>query len=621
MTQDHSSEFEALIQHIKVHRGFDFTGYKRTSLRRRIEKRMQTLKLHDFENYIDYLEVHPGEYTYLFNTILINVTSFFRDTATWDFVRDEVLPLIIANNDKADTIRVWSAGCATGQEAYSIAMLLAEGLGSAGFNERVKIYATDLDDDALISARQANYSPKEVEDVPEPLLKKYFDLNNGVYTFNKDLRRSIIFGRHDLVQDAPISRVDLLICRNTLMYFNPETQEKILKRFSFALKPGGFLLLGKAEMLFSYASLFASFDLKRRIFTKTVKVGLRERLMSMNAASSDEDQGNLTRYIRFREIGFDHSPVAQIVVDLNGFLVMANERARSLLNLSPSDVSRMLQDLDVLYRIPELRTRIDEVQRERRLVVLKEVKWMTISGDVRHLEVQLAPLNDSNARLIGISVSFVDMTAQHQLQEEIESANQELETAYEELQSTNEELETTNEELQSTIEELETTNEELQSTNEELETINEELQSTNEELQTMNDEANSRSEELNRTRLFLESILGSMRGGVIVVNVDYNVQVWNHKAEDLWGLRDSEVIGKNFFSLDIGLPVEKLANPIRVCLSVDGEKQQLTLDAVNRRGKQIECYVTCTPLVGSSSEDIIGVILVMEAAENAVHSE
>jgi two-component system, chemotaxis family, CheB/CheR fusion protein len=618
MTQvETTPEFEALLTHIKLSRGFDFTGYKRSSLKRRIDKRMQNLHIENYDRYTDYLEVHPDEYTQLFNTILINVTSFFRDKTTWDFIAQDVLPIIAASVREDDVIRVWSAGCAMGQEAYTVAMILAEHLGVERFSERVKIYATDLDEDALQIARQASYTAKDITDVPEALLEKYFERNNGSYTFRKDLRRSIIFGRHDLVQDAPISRVDLLICRNTLMYFNSETQGRVLSRFHFALRNSGFLLLGKAEMLFSYAHLFTPFDLKRRIFAKMPKVTLRERLMMMSQSSAEEeDNTHLARYIRFRETAFDSSPVPQIVIDLNGFLVMANERARSLLKLSIEDVSRSLQDLEVVYRIPELRARIDEVYRERRPSLLKDIKWLTVSGDVRFLEAQIAPLIDNNTRLLGVSVAFIDMTAYHLLQEEIESANQELETAYEELQSTNEELETTNEELQSTVEELETTNEELQSTNEELETINEELQSTNEELQTMNDETNRRSEELNKLNTFLESILASMRGGVVVLNTHYQVQVWSHRAEDLWGLRSSEAAGKNFLSLDIGLPVQSLTGPVRTCLSGESNGEQMLVDAVNRRGKSIRCNVTCTPLVTPTASSIIGVILVIEEVDH-----
>jgi two-component system, chemotaxis family, CheB/CheR fusion protein len=197
------------------------------------------------------------------------------------------------------------------------------------------------------------------------------------------------------------------------------------------------------------------------------------------------------------------------------------------------------------------------------------------------------------------------------LRADLERANQELETAYEELQSTNEELETTNEELQSTIEELETTNEELQSTNEELETMNEELQSTNEELQTMNDEVRLRGDELNHANAFLESILASLRSAVVVVDAQLTVLAWNRAAEDFWGLRDEEVRGKHILGLDIGLPTERLKQPIRKCLNGDSEHASLTVDAVNRRGRAVTCHIDASPL-RSRSRTVIGVILVME---------
>jgi two-component system CheB/CheR fusion protein len=200
------------------------------------------------------------------------------------------------------------------------------------------------------------------------------------------------------------------------------------------------------------------------------------------------------------------------------------------------------------------------------------------------------------------------------LQRDLEHANQELETAYEELQSTNEELETTNEELQSTVEELETTNEELQSTNEELETMNEELQSTNEELQTINEELRQRSEELNTVNAFLESILTSLRGGVAVIDTDLKVLVWNDQANELWGLHAEEVVGHHFLGLDIGLPVERLKQPLRECMSGVRNYIEVELDCTNRRGRTIRCRVTCSPLLGAE-HTVRGVIVMMEDLE------
>jgi two-component system CheB/CheR fusion protein len=212
---------------------------------------------------------------------------------------------------------------------------------------------------------------------------------------------------------------------------------------------------------------------------------------------------------------------------------------------------------------------------------------------------------------MGTAITFTDVTISKRLQRELEHANQELETAYEELQSTNEELETTNEELQSTVEELETTNEELQSTNEELETMNEELQSTNEELQTTNAELRQRSDELNTVNAFLESILTSLRGGVAVVDTDFKVLVWNVQAEDLWGMRPDEAVGRHLLGLDIGLPVDQLKQPMRECLSGVCQFTEMEIEATNRRGRTIRCRVTCSPLLGPQ-QVVRGAIVMME---------
>jgi two-component system CheB/CheR fusion protein len=611
------ADLEALLEYLKRTRGFDFTGYKRASLERRIQKRLQTVGVSSYDDYLDYLEVHPEEFAGLFNTVLINVTSFFRDTATWDYVRDVVVPELLTRRDGNQRLRIWSAGCTSGEEAYTLAMIFAEALGAEEFKERVKIYATDIDEEALAKARQALYSDREVAEIPSDMLAKYFEASEGRFVFRKDLRRHVIFGRHDLIQDAPISRVDMLVCRNTLMYFNAETQAKILSRFQFALNDNAVLFLGRAETLMTHTSEFAPLDLKRRISTKLPsRAGsLRERLLAAanggnGNAKADGDQA------RMREIALDGIPSAQLLVDTNGMLVLANERARSLFGIAPTDVLRPLQDLKISYRPVELRSAIDQVTTERRPVVLREVEWPSLAGEVRWLDVHVSPVIDPvDASLLGASVAFNDVSAAKRLQRDLEHAKQELETAYEELQSTNEELETTNEELQSTIEELETTNEELQSTNEELETMNEELQSTNEELQTMNDELRQRSDELNQVNAFLENILTSLRRAVVVVDNDIKVLIWNRAAEELWGLREEEVRGKNLLGLDIGLPTERLKAPVRSALSGAKRHATVTLEAVNRPGHHITCRVTVTPLI-TRAETIHGVILLMDGQED-----
>ena len=225
---------EDLLAFLRKYRGFDFDGYKRSSLVRRIRKRMGDVRVRTYADYIDFLQVHPEEFSHLFNTILINVTAFFRDPQAWQFLREEVIPRIVSNKKPDDPIRVWSAGCSSGEEPYSIAMLLAEHLGLDAFIRRVKVYATDIDEESLTQARLASYSARSVAAVPAPLLEKYFDHVGSRYVVQKELRRGVIFGRHDLLQDAPISRVDLLLCRNTIMYFGAEAQAQSLERLHFA---------------------------------------------------------------------------------------------------------------------------------------------------------------------------------------------------------------------------------------------------------------------------------------------------------------------------------------------------------------------------------------------------
>jgi len=305
MPAERNAQFEALLDYLKRSRGFDFTGYKRSSLMRRVLKRMQMVAIEDYGDYVDYLEVHPEEFAQLFNTILINVTAFFRDEPAWDYLTQDIIPKILAEKTDNDPVRVWSAGCASGEEAYTVAMLLAEALGSAAFRQRVKIYATDVDEEALVQARQAGYTDKDLQPIPSELREKYFELAGNRYIFRADLRRSIIFGRHDLVQDAPISRLDLLVCRNVLMYFNAETQARILARLHFALNDIGYLFLGKAEMLLTHANLFNPADLKHRIFTKTSKVNLRDRPTVLAQAGDAEAINHLGRQARLHDAAGD----------------------------------------------------------------------------------------------------------------------------------------------------------------------------------------------------------------------------------------------------------------------------------------------------------------------------
>ncbi|MCT7979401.1 CheR family methyltransferase [Laspinema olomoucense] len=608
---DQTTIFEALLEYLRRSRGFDFVGYKRSSLQRRVTKRMQVHHIENFGDYLDYLKVHPEEFLALFNTILINVTSFFRDLTAWEYLATHILPLIIKHKSPDEPLRFWTAGCASGEEAYSLAILLAETLGIEECLRRVKIYATDVNEEALTQARNATYKAKDIESISEVLQQRYFKPVGDRLALDGDLRRLVIFGRHDLIHDAPISRMDLLICRNTLMYFNADTQKQILARFHFALNDTGFLFLGKAEMLLTNTDLFSPLNLQHRIFKKARKMDRRDRLLVLTQNRKEEAGMRSTLNVRVLEAAFNAMPVAQIVVDADSNLILANQLARSRFGIDGQDLGRPFQDLEISYRPVELRSQIERVYKEGNSILVSDVIRTWSDGSIQYLDIEISLLQQTTSDPLGVSISFNEVTRYHQLQEELERSNQELETVNEELQSSNEELETTNEELQSSHEELETTNEELQSTNEELETMNEELQSSNEELQTINDELGRKTLELKQCNAFLESIFASLPSAVIVVDRQFLIQTWNEAAQNLWGPKAEEVNQQSIFSLDIGLPIERLRDPLYQCLSGTQPDEEMLIDALNNQGESIQCSLSFNPLQDGSKEPL-GVILLIK---------
>jgi len=606
-------DFDELLLMLKETRGFDFIGYKKSTLMRRVRRRMDARGLASISEYRDYLELEPDEFPRLFDSLLINVTGFFRDPPAWHALRGTVLAELLSAKGPGRPIRVWSAGCATGEEAYTLAIVLAELLGTEAFINRVKIYATDLDENALQLARAGIYTERQIAGVEDDLRQKYLEAAGSKYSFRRDLRRQIIFGRNDLTHDAPISRVDLLVARNTLMYFTAETQANVLRRFHFALADPGFLFLGKAEMLLNHGDRFEPVDLRKRLFRKigtsaSASGGRRGRgrvQQSLGAPSGELEAAALAA-----------GPVAQLVIDSAGRLAAASMLAEALFNIHPRSVGQPFQDLEVSFRPVELRSVIEHVTQDQRPVELTDVVWHRTPGsEPRVYDVSVVPLYRAAREPVGVGISFLDVTRYRNLRDELERSNRELERAYDELQSLNEELETTNEELQSTNEELETTNEELQSTNEELETMNEELQSTNDELQAINDILRLRSAELDSVSSFLATVLRSLGRAVIVVDTNLIVKAWSPGGEELWGLRGDEAEGRPLPSLDVGLPVTSLGPQLRSMLaglSHDGASCDGTADirVVNRRGRPVQMQMKCT-LLRDEDGSAQGVILVM----------
>jgi two-component system CheB/CheR fusion protein len=607
-------DFEALLRYIQESRGLDFRGYKRTSLRRRLTLRMEAVGVEDFAAYQAHLEVHPGEFEDLLNTVLINVTSFFRDDEAWAVLRDRVIPQVLANARDERHIRVWSVGCASGEEPYSLAMLFANAMGVAEFCRRVKIYATDLDEEALKAARLATYQPRDVESVPLDYLERYFERTNNHYVFQRDLRKCVIFGRHNVVTDAPISRIDLLVCRNLLIYLESETQDIVLPRLHYALARDGFLFLGKAETQLARSALFNPVEMKHRIFTKVPQEWRRPLGGAFGSGMGVRAEPSPTNP-RLFEMVLNEASTAYLVVDETGAVTLANTAAQRLLSVGEPDIGRPFQDLPISYRPIELRGPIDEAFRQRRSVRLNDQEYRLSGSETMRLTIDVRPLYRLDGSPHAVLLAFSDTTHSYALQRELETAQESLENSIEELQSANEELETTNEELQSTNEELETTNEELQSTNEELETLNEEARSSNEEMEAVNEELRVQAEQAANYRVHLESVLRAMNGGVIVTNSQNAVQGWNRWNEITWGLRAEEVIGTSVDALDIGLPVHRLRDQVEAVQSGRAEQAEQVLEGLDRRGRPITCRARISPLLDEAGDRHGAVLLFQDITE------
>jgi two-component system, chemotaxis family, CheB/CheR fusion protein len=546
--------FRPLLETLSSTYNFDFREYKEPSLARRIRTRMSQVRTDTFEAYLRYLEQHADEHVLLFNTILINVTGFFRDAEAWRTLAADVIPRIVSAAGESRSIRIWSAGCSSGEEPYSIAMLLAERLGERAGDYLVKIYGTDVDEEALAAARHAAYRLEQLKDVPDELVDRYFTCDGQLYRVRRDVRRWCIFGAHNLTQAPPLSHIDLLVCRNVLIYFTSELQERILSRFHYAIREDGFLFLGRSESLLARSRLFRPLQLKWRIFERTLTVArqvaavLPDREEGHGAAESGTRTDTPPRAQR----ALDVLPAAVMILDTTDTVLAWNTAAEALFDVPvASAIARKFRDLDVSYRVEGLRARIEDVKARHAPARMENVTFSRRNGEAAHTDITIQPLFEGH-RLTGIVVFAMEATEHARLKEQMSRVAEQHATAIEELQSTNEELETTNEELQSTNEELETTNEELQSTNEELETTVEELQAANTELGALNAELEARTAELNRLDAYHRSLVNSFEHGIVVLDSDGVVSTWNEVAEQMWGLRADQVVGRPFFALPIG---------------------------------------------------------------------
>lgn len=520
----------------------DFSSYKENTILRRIKKRMNETKTFDIDDYLLYLKANPNELEILKNELLIIVTSFFRGEDSFKELEKQLHILIKEKNN--DTLRIWVSACATGEEAYTIAIIIKEILEKLDLQKKVTIFATDVSDIAIESARLKVYSSEQMIGVEKKYIEKYFEEHNTGYRPKKELRDMIIFSKHDIIKDPPFSNLDLVSCRNLLIYFNNDLQKVIMNLFYYALRFGGLLFLGQSETVGNLNNFFSTIHSKNKLYKKTSDIAD----IAPEALTYVHRQNFISRN---KKITTDLSKVSEVDSSINKALakeygkngVVIDASSASILyykgdtseflnqprGISTQDIFRLAKD----YLKLDLRAVLNEAKKENKVAISKKIRVLPLNQSDFHVIIMIFPLEPNKLGDDTFFIVFdkIEDSGFIYKKEHFEPINNhevalledELMNLKERLQVTIEELETSNEELQSTNEELQSTNEELQSTNEELETSNEELQSTNEELQTVNDELNFKNVELEFTQQAFNDVLVSLNADVLIVDKSLNI--------------------------------------------------------------------------------------------------
>jgi len=540
--------------------GHDFSGYKDKTVARRVQRRMQVLQLDNVPEYIARLRKDPQELDALLQDLLIGVTNFFRDKRAFDALEKEVIPKLFEGKGADDTVRVWVAGCSTGEEAYSIAILLREHMPKGHNAPKLQIFASDIDEEALQVARTGRFSSAIARDVPAKWLERYFVREDGTYRIASELREICLFSAHNLLHDAPFSKLDLVCCRNLLIYLTPELQSRLVPLFHYALNDGGYLFLGTSENVTRHPRLFSNVDKNHRIFQRRPQ--MEKRLPEFPLTASDHSGRKIAPALRpaiehesiqslaERQVLDRYSP-AYVIIDANGDMLHASGRTGKYLELAPGAPKTDIFSMARRGLRPDLRAAVHKSVSTGQVSIQGNIAVGT-NGGQQTVDLIVQPLRPKTSQdqlylVVFQDVGGIKASAEQEGEtvEDVESANMrqlemELRAAKERLQTMTEELESSNEELKSGNEELSSMNEELQSANEELETSKEELQSINEELQTVNSELNARVEELSRANSDIANLLESTQIATVFLDRDLTVKSFTPAAKDLFRLVESD---------------------------------------------------------------------------------
>ena len=575
---------QKILAILRTRTGNDFSHYKKTTILRRIERRMSIHQVADAAAYAQYIQEHPEEVQVLFKELLIRVTSFFRDPEAYNALEKKILPDLIGNKPEAYTVRVWVPGCGTGEEAYSIAILLRECMQEAKTDFRVQIFGTDIDEDSISQARSGLYPANISLDVSAQRLKQYFVKEEGGFRIRSEIREWMVFAVQNVISDAPFTKLDLVSCRNLLIYMDLELQSRLIPMFQYSLMPGGVLFLGSSETVGSFGDLFSTLDRKWKIFRRTdapspYHAGVFTGFSIGGAgATRAADEAAKAKRIPFPEIArkllLENFAPPSVIVSERGDILFVHGQTGRFLEPSQGQPSMNVLDMAREGLKVQIRAALHRAAAGNEDVIMRSLQ-VIINGGVQPTDVTVRPIHMSDVEQKLFIVVF-DAVERHvkepkklktsaargqnarlaELEKELYYTRENLQASIEELQASNEELKSTNEEFQST-------NEEFQSTNEELETSKEELQSVNEELITVNTELQSKIDLLTHSENDMKNILDSVNTGIIFLDTHLRIKRFNAEATRLI----------NLIPTDMARPLAHISSNLRYeTLSEDAER-------------------------------------------------
>ncbi len=553
-----------VFQLLRAKTGLDFTFYKTNTIRRRMARRLALCKVKELEDYIKILRHHPTELDALHQDLLINVTSFFRNPSVFEALKKKIFPKLVKNMTGADSLRIWVAGCSTGQEAYSLAMAYAEFAEKAEDSVPIQIFASDVNGAVLETARAGCYSKADVSMVGSARLQKFFTLEDGRYRVHKSIRDLVIFAQHNLVQDPPFTRVDLITCRNMLIYFESALQQKIIPAFHYALKPEGFLVLGSSESVGQFHNLFNTVEKTQRIYSKKAASNwprfdrppalLPGRKGSSNSVAQIVEVGPSEMQKEADRLVLQKYSPPGVLINGDGEVLQFRGDMANYLKLPTGKATFQILKMAKDSLAVVLERAITKAKRENRIVREKNVRIDTRRGRV---DIEVVPLK---LRAQSYLVLFEKSETRHapslpagsrksvragDESRQLVELRQELTSTRDHLHSLQEEHDTSIEELQASNEEVQSANEELQSLNEELETSNEELESANEELTTLNEELATRNSELRESELRLREQAQLLEMAPLLArSAKDRIVLWSRGAEEMYGYTAEEAIGQ-----------------------------------------------------------------------------